>query len=324
MFLLCAGVIGLNGCATTDKKLAHADTSPGTGAPPSAAVTTQGPELFGPPEPYGPPEPPAVDMPTGVYGPEPILFRPVVLVLGPGLARGYAYVGALRALTEAKIPIAAILGTEMGALVGSLYAMDAKINQFEWAMLKFREGAFENAGGLMPEMFQRSARSKRLEEDLSGVFENRDLSQSKLPMRIAIQTEGAGAAVVDRGPAVEAVRAAIADPELFGPGQWNGMPATSAAKSKPLMIAEARAMNLGPVVVIDAMEGADEKNFVSADQLHDADLVIRPDLAGIGPKDFQKRTEAAFRGKSAVNSQISEIRHLVGMPAEAEPQKGTP
>src|SRR6185437_12609417 len=99
------------------------------------------------------------------------LFRPVVLVLGPGLARGYAYVGAIRALTEAKVPIGAILGTEMGALVGSLYAMDAKINQFEWAMLKFREGAFESQGGLMPEMFQRSSRAKKLEEDLSRVFD---------------------------------------------------------------------------------------------------------------------------------------------------------
>jgi NTE family protein len=313
------GSIGTGGCASSQKKPEAAPVEH-----PAAAVAPQGPELFGPPEPYGPPLPPSADTPSGVYGPEPILFRPVVLVLGPGLARGYAYVGALRALSEAKIPIAAILGTEMGALVGSLYAMDDKINQFEWAMLKFREDAFETQGGLLPEMFQRSARAKKLEEDLTGVFENRDLSQSKLPVRIAIQTEGAGAAVVDRGPAVGAVRAAISDPELFGPGQWNGLPAVSAAKTKPLMISEARAMNLGPVVVIDAMEGVDEKKLVSADQLHDADLVIRPDLTGIGPKDFQKRTDAAFRGKSAVNSQIAEIRHLVGMPNDDVPSKGSP
>ena len=278
---------------------------------------------MGPPEPYGPPLPPSPDNPTTVYGPEPILFRPVVLVLGPGLARGYAYVGAIRALTEAKIPIAAILGTEMGALVGSLYAMDAKINQFEWAMLKFREGAFENQTSLLPELFQRSSRAKKLEDDLGRIFDNRDLSQSKLPIRIAIQTQDSGAAVVERGPAAGAVRAAIADPELFGPGQWNGAPAGSAAKSKPLLITEARAMNLGPVVVIDAMVDADEKKLVSADELRDADLVIRPNLAGIGPLDFQKRTDAAFRGKSAVNNQIAEIRHLVGMPADIEPQKGS-
>jgi NTE family protein len=287
-------------------------------------LTPQTPAGAGTQELYGPPLPPAADMPTQVYGPEPILFKPVVLVLGPGLARGYAYVGALRALSEAKIPIAAILGTEMGALVGSLYAMDPKINRFEWAMLKFREGAFENRGGLLPEMFQRSARAKRLEEGLAGAFDHRDLSQTKLPLKIAIQLKDGGAEVLDRGPAAEAVRAAIADPELFGPVPWNGAEALSAAHSKPLLITEARALNLGPVVVIDAMDDQEERRLVSTDTLHDADLVIRPDLTGIGPLDFQKRTDAAFRGKSAVNSQIAEIRHLVGMPAEADAPQGGP
>ena len=48
--------------------------------------------------------------------------RPIVLVLGPGMARGFAFAGVLRALNEAKIPIGAVIGTEMGALVSALYA----------------------------------------------------------------------------------------------------------------------------------------------------------------------------------------------------------
>jgi NTE family protein len=233
-----------------------------------------------------------------------------VLVLGPGLARGYAYVGALRALEEAKIPIAAVLGTEMGAFVGSLYAMDGKINQLEWAMLKFRDGTFDSQGSLLPEVFKRKARAKKLEEGLLGVFDSRDLSQSKLPIRIAVQTSRGEVSVVERGPALSAVRAAIADPEIFGPAEWNGGMAGPAARTRPLLVHEAKAMNLGPVVVIDAAGTQD---------VGDADLVIRPNLSGIGPRDFQKRTEAAFRGKSAVRQKIPELRHLVGLPAEADP-----
>jgi NTE family protein len=223
-------------------------------------------------------------------------------------------VGAIRALDEAKIPIAAVLGTEMGAFVGSIYAMDGKINQLEWAMQKIRAGTFEAGSSVLPEVFRRKTRAKHLEEGLSGVFEKRDLSQSKLPLRIAVEV-GGDVKVIERGPALRAVRAAISDPELFGPGEWNGSPAGPATKTRPLLVAEARALNLGPVVVIDASNTQDTG---------DADLVIRPNLAGIGPRDFKKRTEAAFRGKNAVRGVTAELRHLVGLPAEVELSKGNP
>src|SRR5262249_31363988 len=90
-------------------------------------------ETMGPAEGYGR----ADDGTPGVpYGPEPMQVRAVTLVLGPGMARGLASVGALRALVEAKIPIAAIYGAEMGSLVAALYAADSNINHFEWALLK--------------------------------------------------------------------------------------------------------------------------------------------------------------------------------------------
>jgi NTE family protein len=275
-------------------------------------------------EAYGPPVPPSADNPTSVYGPEPVLLKPVVLVLGPGLARGFAYVGAIRALHEAKIPIAAVLGTEMGALIGSLYTMDGKINQFEWALLKFKEDVFVSPKNRITGYFQKSSNSRKLEAELERVFEKKDLSQSKLPLRVAIQAgESGSASVLEQGQMAQAIRAAMADTELFDAGTWNGSNAQSAAKSRPLLISEARAMNLGPVIVVDALDEKDEKKYVSASELHDADLVIHPDLRGIGAMDFQKRTDAAFRGKKAVNSHLAEIRHLVGLPPDGSAQKGS-
>lgn len=310
-FFALALASGAGGCASSSKKQG-----------PGPETQSSGPRIVNPADPYGPPLPPSADNPTTTYGPEPILFKPVVLVLGPGMARGYAYVGAIRALEEAKIPIGAVLGTEMGAFVGALYAMDGKINRLEWAMLKFRDGTFESRGSLLPEVFQKKSRVKKLELGLSGILKGRDLGQSKLPLRIAVEV-GGDATVLERGPAFNAVRAAIADPETFEPGVWNGSPAASTAKSRPLLISEAKAMNLGPVVAVVAMESAEERRSVRESELKEADLVIRPDLAGIGAKDFQKKTEAAFRGKSAVKQKISEIRHLVGLPAQSEDSKGS-
>lgn len=49
--------------------------------------------------------------------------RPRVgLVLSGGGARGAAHVGVLKVLDEMRIPIDAIAGTSMGAVVGGLYA----------------------------------------------------------------------------------------------------------------------------------------------------------------------------------------------------------
>ena len=49
--------------------------------------------------------------------------RPRVgLVLGGGGARGAAHIGVLRELERLRIPVDAIAGTSMGAIVGGLYA----------------------------------------------------------------------------------------------------------------------------------------------------------------------------------------------------------
>jgi NTE family protein len=311
--LLGAASLSLSGCATVGKSEPSRNDTPVI----AASGDSPGKASVGPgqPEQYGPPMPPTLDNPVTVYGPTAVTVRPIVLVLGPGMARGYAYVGAIRALHKAKIPIGAILGTEMGALIGALYSMDGKINQFEWALLKFKDDLFLSPKGLLSSMFQKSNNGKRLESELEHVFNKKDLNQSKYPFRVAIQMKDSGtAAVLERGQAAEAIRAALADPDLFEPGTWNGSAAISAAKIRPLLITEARAMNLGPVVVIDALDEQDDKKYVNSSELKDADLVIHPDLHGIGPTDFQKRTDAAFRGKKAVNAQMAEIKHLVGIP----------
>ena len=49
--------------------------------------------------------------------------EPIALVLAGGGARGIAHVGVLTALEEMQIPVDAVAGTSMGALVGGLYAI---------------------------------------------------------------------------------------------------------------------------------------------------------------------------------------------------------
>jgi len=53
------------------------------------------------------------------------------LVLSGGGARGAAHVGVLKVLEEMRIPIAAIAGTSMGALVGGAYASGVGVDRLE-------------------------------------------------------------------------------------------------------------------------------------------------------------------------------------------------
>ncbi|MGH8185158.1 MAG: patatin-like phospholipase family protein, partial [Steroidobacteraceae bacterium] len=53
------------------------------------------------------------------------------LVLSGGGARGAAHVGVLKVLDEMRVPIDAIAGTSMGAVVGGLYASGMSADEIE-------------------------------------------------------------------------------------------------------------------------------------------------------------------------------------------------
>ena len=70
-----------------------------------------------------------------------IAERPRIgLVLGGGGARGAAHIGVLRELERHRVPIDAIAGTSMGAIVGGLYAsgmspdeLEHTVSTLDWA-----------------------------------------------------------------------------------------------------------------------------------------------------------------------------------------------
>lgn len=64
-----------------------------------------------------------------------------VLVLGGGAMRGMAHIGVIRALTEARIAIDAIVGTSIGALIGARWAAGASIEELEDDALNVTEPA---------------------------------------------------------------------------------------------------------------------------------------------------------------------------------------
>src|SRR5512143_268849 len=73
---------------------------------------------------------PIVGLPWPVAAGDPAHPR-IGLVLSGGGARGAAHVGVLKVLEELRIPISAIAGTSMGALVGGTYASGVSPGEME-------------------------------------------------------------------------------------------------------------------------------------------------------------------------------------------------
>ena len=324
-------VMSFVSCSSAPKKNANSP-EPEKGNAQSVGVKNSPPEVLGPPDPVGP-------MPVGAqpagpsYGPDPIEIRPVVLVLGPGLARGFAYAGVLRALHDEKIPVGAIICTEMGALIGGLYGESSTINEFEWSLVKFKEDFFTKDSGLFSSLLNADGDTGKLNETLQHEFGSKDLKESKVRLQIVLRNEkGNNSFLVDHGSVNSAVRGALGLTGFVSSTDWNGQKVTSAGAIRPFGVSEARLLGIGPVVVVDVLHsGSAEGKAIKSkpllsylqqaknsgqEELKAADFVITPDLNGIGFLDYEKKNDIVFRGQNAVILKRMELRHLVGLPQE--------
>ena len=69
---------------------------------------------------------------SGCWGQTPAFAPPsVVVVLAGGGAKGFAHLAVLRQLERDRIPIARIVGTSMGAVIGGLYASGMTTDEIE-------------------------------------------------------------------------------------------------------------------------------------------------------------------------------------------------
>jgi NTE family protein len=57
---------------------------------------------------------------------------------------------------------------------------------------------------------------------------------------------------------------------------------------------------------------------INAFELKEADVVLRPSLAGVGSADFTARSRAIQAGREAALKQLPEIRALLGVRAVAQ------
>jgi NTE family protein len=170
----------------------------------------------------------------------------VAIALGGGAARGLAHIGVLRWLEEHHVPIDAIAGTSMGALIGGAYAAGLSPDDIETLVLGIDWDAMFGASGFRFDHVRRKrdlrAYSSRLEFGMKhaiggppalnsgqqvGLLLSRitapyftPITFDELPTRfraVAVDLHTAKAVVLRDGPLARAIRASIALPLTFPP-----------------------------------------------------------------------------------------------------------
>lgn len=158
-------------------------------------------------------------------------MRGIALALGGGGVRGYAHLGVLKVLEEAKIPIRGLAGSSAGALAGAAYAFGHK-DPFRVHQALFQPGLgyLARPGGLgtLARLFLALRRPSLAEaqgvaEGLRALFGEARLEESPLPLAIQTADLLTGESVVLRtGPVWKAVLASVSIPGIFPPVEWEG------------------------------------------------------------------------------------------------------
>jgi predicted acylesterase/phospholipase RssA/CRP-like cAMP-binding protein len=145
----------------------------------------------------------------------------VGLVLSGGGARGFAHIGVIRALYESGIPIDAIGGTSMGAVIAAQHALGwdwqtmARVNQCEWPRCEPQKNY------TLPLVALNSG--KRMDQMLRRVFEGAEIENLKTRyFCVSTNLTRADAMIHHRGTLWKAVRASVSIPGVGPPAIENG------------------------------------------------------------------------------------------------------
>jgi NTE family protein len=259
------------------------------------------------------------------------MTKKVALVLGGGGARGFAHVGVIRELENAKIPIDMIVGVSVGSLIGALYADNPDAFKLEWKSFKIEKNEifdFKLLG-----ITDGLARGDAIKEYLDRNIRAKNIENLKIPMAIVATDLRSGEPVIFRkGSIRDAVRASTSIPGVFVPVAFENKLLVDGGVLGNLAPQVAR--DMGADIVIGVNVGKSRKGCTdpcpnaltvileSIDLMQDEivrlnkgkiDVMITPEVGSIGVMDFSQKRELIEAGRQAAIKAIPKIKQLLGI-----------
>jgi len=265
------------------------------------------------------------DHPTASYPPS------IGVALGGGFARGIAHIGVLKVLEEEGIPIHAIAGTSVGALIGACYCSGLSPAEMEEIGLKTRFASFAR-WTLSRCGF---ASSDRMVTYLTRTLKCQTFEGFRIPLGVTATDFNTGEGVLFRtGSVIDPVRASCSYPGMFLPIEIGGRYLVDGMLSHPVPTRPVRDMGADKVLAVHlkgkwSNGGAPRHLFdvigqsfaIAQDAMastwrNAADLVVEPEVSDYAYDDFKRAADLIEVGESAMRKALPAVKKWLEAPAE--------
>jgi NTE family protein len=249
----------------------------------------------------------------------------IALVLGGGAARGFAHVGVIKVLEANGIVPDIIVGTSAGSLVGALYAGGYGAVDLQRVALQLEESVLSDWS--LPD--RGIFKGEGLESFVNRAVQNRPLEKLNRPFAVVVTDLQNGEKVVfSHGNTGLAVRASSSVPGVFRPVRINGREYVDGGLTSPVPVRVARGLGADIVIAVDvSARPRDGKTgdmldmllqtfaimgqTIAANELLEADIVIRPDTSRVSAVNFEDRRLTIQAGERAAISQMPALREQI-------------
>jgi NTE family protein len=246
------------------------------------------------------------------------------LVLSGGGARGTAHIGVLKVLDQMRVPIDAITGTSMGAVVGGLYASGLSARDIEKIMtsinwqdafsdrppredldlrrkeedetflVKYHFGIREKQFVVPKGLIQGQKLTETLRRLTLPVARISEFDELPTPFRaVATDLETGDSVVMSSGDLTTAMRASLSAPGVFAPVEREGRLLVDGGIADNVPVDIARTMGVDVLIVVDVGSPLlTRKRLTSAPVISNQMISIliqrnaQAQLATLGPRDI--------------------------------------
>ena len=267
----------------------------------------------------------------------------VCVTMAGGVARGFAFLGALEELVTAGVPVNCIVGTSAGALVAGLYASGYSFQTLRDHLPELQARQTDLVRVLSPPIngFLDPA---GFEAVYRALVDNQQLEDTSPALAIMVTPLKPGARVppVTTGDLASTMRASISIPLIFPPALLNGEYYTDGGLRDPFPVEAARGLGADLVIGIRALPQPDLRpdNLLNTLTLivgavvtppvqAQPDLWIRVKTYDTLYFDFSRVQELMERGREAARTLLPELKKLleergVGLNPPGDPHADNP
>ena len=254
------------------------------------------------------------------------------LALGGGAARGFAHIGVIQVLEEAGIKPDLVVGTSAGSLVAAIYASGKTGAQLQTVAETMEEAALTD--WTLPFLSRGMLRGEALARYVSSQVGGKTIESFPMPLGIVATDLHSGQGVLFmRGDTATAVRASSAVPAVFQPVKIGTREYVDGGLVSPVPVRYARQMGAEVVIAVD-ISATPESNpalgtmdillqtfaimsrSINTFELKEADVAVRPALAGVASADFASKRRSIEAGRAAMLAALPQLRTAMAVKSQ--------